>query len=173
MESSDESVATVLLNGTNLVITPVSQGSTNITVTAIDDKGAAITDTFVVAITETKLIATNILLQKGRSDMSPVVITFDKPLSSSTLAITNINDLLDEPSFKAHIKDSNSLYNYPLHSFVWDNTDVNNPKLILHSTHTYRSVPASVNRGEVIFKDNAVITTDNKVYAKAESILPQ
>ncbi|MCM1989819.1 immunoglobulin-like domain-containing protein [Oceanirhabdus seepicola] len=48
--SDNEEVTTVVVNGTDVIVTPVSEGTTNITVTANDNKGGTVNTTFNVTV---------------------------------------------------------------------------------------------------------------------------
>ncbi|MEW6065738.1 MAG: Ig-like domain-containing protein, partial [Bacillota bacterium] len=48
--SSDESIATVTVNGTDIVVTPVAEGTATITVTADDGNGGKVNTTFGIVV---------------------------------------------------------------------------------------------------------------------------
>jgi hypothetical protein len=64
--SADEAVATVVVNGTDVQVTPVAAGTVNITVTANDGKtNGTVSDVFVVTVTEeagTEVTVTNVVI---------------------------------------------------------------------------------------------------------------
>ncbi|TQR10150.1 Ig-like domain-containing protein [Psychrobacillus soli] len=57
--SSDITKATVIVNGTNIVISPVAQGTANITVTASDGRGGTVTDSFTVTVAAASSVIVN------------------------------------------------------------------------------------------------------------------
>ncbi|SHE71611.1 Ig-like domain (group 2), partial [Desulforamulus putei DSM 12395] len=57
--SSDESIATVTVNGTDIVVTPVAEGTATITVTADDGNGGKVNTTFDIVVSAAPAPANN------------------------------------------------------------------------------------------------------------------
>ncbi|MEP2023936.1 MAG: YHYH protein [Reichenbachiella sp.] len=83
--SSDEDVATVGISGTTLTLTEVGNGSTNVTVKAVDEEGESVSDSFTLKISE-----------EGDTNNAPTVKnqisdqTFTEGFSAATVELANV-----------------------------------------------------------------------------------
>ncbi|MFC0213648.1 Ig-like domain-containing protein [Paenibacillus chartarius] len=100
--SQDPSVATVSMSGNQLTIHPVAGGSTTIDVTAVDNKGGTVTESFTLRVNRAPTVsgipAQTIALEKGEKTVDVSSFFQDADGDSLTFEAVSSNDAIAEVS---------------------------------------------------------------------------
>ncbi|WP_342404969.1 hypothetical protein [Brevibacillus sp. FSL K6-2834] len=130
--SGDSSVVTVYIQGTDLAITPVAAGIVNITLTADDQKGGTVSQTFIVTVTNSTPAKATIT-DPGHEWFTELEVTFDEPLDDETTAINNIVDLIVNSRVDFYYPVNDTTDTIKVKSIRWDLSNRNRPILYLET----------------------------------------
>lgn len=166
--SGDSSVATVYIQGTDLAITPVAAGIVNITLTADDQKGGTVSQTFIVTVTNSTPAKATIT-DPGHEWFTELEVTFDEPLDDETTAINNIVDLIVNSRVDFYYPVNDTTDTIKVKSIRWDLSNRNRPILYLETE------PRALGQGyfelEMTFVSNQVKDLSGDVTSKATGVV--
>jgi len=166
--SGDSSVATVYIQGTDLAITPVAAGIANITLTADDQKGGTVSQTFIVTVTNSTPAKATIT-DPGHEWFTELEVTFDEPLDDETTAIYNIVDLIVNSRVDFYYPVNDTTDTIKVKSIRWDLSNRNRPILYLETE------PRALGQGyfelEMTFVSNQVKDLSGDVTSKATGVV--
>jgi len=166
--SGDSSVATVYIQGTDLAITPVAAGIANITLTADDQKGGTVSQTFIVTVTNSTPAKATIT-DPGHEWFTELEVTFDEPLDDETTAINNIVDLIVNSRVDFYYPVNDTTDTIKVKSIRWDLSNRNRPILYLETE------PRALGQGyfelEMTFVSNQVKDLSGDVTSKATGVV--
>ncbi|MCM3625594.1 hypothetical protein M4D70_25825 [Brevibacillus borstelensis] len=166
--SNDSSIATVRIQGTNLVITPIAAGIANITLTADDQKGGTASQTFIVTVTNSTPAKATIT-DPGHEWFTELEVTFDEPLVDETTAINNIVDLIVNSRVDFYYPVNDTTDTIKVKSIRWDLSNRNRPILYLETE------PRALGQGyfelEMTFVSNQVKDLSGDVTSKATGVV--
>ncbi|WP_340701055.1 hypothetical protein [Brevibacillus borstelensis] len=166
--SGDSSVVTVYIQGTDLAITPVAAGIVNITLTADDQKGGTVSQTFIVTVTNSTPAKATIT-DPGHEWFTELEVTFDEPLDDETTAINNIVDLIVNSRVDFYYPVNDTTDTIKVKSIRWDLSNRNRPILYLETE------PRALGQGyfelEMTFVSNQVKDLSGDVTSKATGVV--
>lgn len=166
--SDDASIATVRIQGTDLVITPVSAGIANVTLTANDQKGGTASQTFILTVTNSTPAKATIT-DPGHDWFTELEISFDEPLDDETTAMTNMNDLIENSRVDFYYPVNDTTDTIEVRSIRWDLSNRNRPILYLETE------PRALGQGyfelEMTFVLNQVKDLSGDVTSKATGVV--
>ncbi|WP_411502708.1 Ig domain-containing protein [Brevibacillus centrosporus] len=166
--SDDASVATVRIQGTDLVITPVTAGIANMTLTADDQKGGTASQMFTVTVTNTTP-ANAAITDPGHNWFTELEVTFDEPLDDETTAIINMNDLIENARVDFYYPVNDTTDTIEVKSIRWDLSNRNRP--ILHLETEQRALGQGYFELEMTFVPNQVKDLSGDVTSKATGVV--
>ncbi|WP_035317671.1 hypothetical protein [Brevibacillus sp. CF112] len=169
--SDDSSVATVYIQGTDLVIAPEDVGIVNITVTADDQKGGTAFQTFILTVTNSTPANAAITNPGRNTRFSEFEVTFDEPLDAGTTAINNIANLVENSRLNVYSPDNNVRATFDLKSVRWDLSNRNRPKLYLGVNNSAFAAGYYKYKMEITFISNQVKDLSGDVTSSATGVI--